>query len=218
MVRSGPLLYRLLAAPLRPVVRVLFRPRVHGREHVPSRGFVLASNHLSGFDSPALAYCLYPRALRSMAKVQLFERPLLGPLVRGLGAFPARGGREAEGAVATSARLASAGHPVVVFPTGARRRKDREHRPRTGAARAAIQGDVPLVPAAIRGTDGWRRLRRWHVAFGPPVRLDSLPAHEAHAAREATRRLWDAIAELEAALDQGAGSGTTGPRAASGSS
>jgi 1-acyl-sn-glycerol-3-phosphate acyltransferase len=219
MVRGRPpLLYRVLAVPGGPLARLLFRPRVASRELVPVGGFVLASNHLSGFDSLALAYALYPRALRSMAKVQLFERPLLGPLVRGLGAFPARGGRDADGAVATSARLAGAGHPVVVFPTGARRRRDREHRPRTGAARAALQGGVPLVPAAIRGTDGWRRLRRWHVAFGPAVRLDALPANEAHAAREATTRLSQAIAELEAALDQGAGSGTTGPRTASGSS
>jgi 1-acyl-sn-glycerol-3-phosphate acyltransferase len=219
MVRSRPpLLYRVLAVAGKPLAWLLFRPRVDGREHIPETGFVLASNHLSGFDSLALGYALYPRALRSMAKVQLFERPLLGPLVRSLGAFPARAGRDPGGAVAMSARLASDGHPVVVFPTGARRRTDREHRPRSGAARAALQGGVPLVPAAIRGTDGWRRLRRWHVSFGAAVRLDSLPAHEGQAAREATRRVWEAIAGLETALAQGAGSGTTGPRAASGSS
>lgn len=213
-----PLLYRVLARVGRPVVGLLFRPRVHGTEHLPAAGFVLCANHLSGFDSSALAYALYPRGLRSMAKLQLFERPVLGPLVRGVGAFPARGGDDPRGAVATAARLAQTGHPVVVFPTGARRRKDREHRPRTGAARAALQGDVPLVPAAVRGTDGWRRLRRWHVAFGPAVPLDDLRADESDAAQEATRRVWEAIAALEAALAQGAAPGTTGPRTASGSS
>jgi 1-acyl-sn-glycerol-3-phosphate acyltransferase len=126
----------------KPLARLAFRPRVRGREHLAATGFVLGANHLSGFDSLALAFALYPRAFRSMAKVQLFERPLLGRLVRALGAFPARGGDEPGGAVATAARLARWGEPVVIFPAGARLRKDPERRPRTGAARAAIQAGV----------------------------------------------------------------------------
>ena len=188
------------------------RPRVVGREHLPTGGFVLASNHLSGFDSLALAYALYPRALRSMAKVELFERRLLGPLVRQLGAFPAESGA----AVDAAAELALAGHAVVIFPTGARRRKDREHEPRTGAARAALRAGAPLVPAAVHGTERWRRLARWHVALGPPVRLDDLRSDDPDAAQAATRRLWQAIGELEGSLAQGTGSGTTGARTASG--
>jgi 1-acyl-sn-glycerol-3-phosphate acyltransferase len=82
----------VLAAVGKPLARLAFRPRVRGREHLAAGGFVLGANHLSGFDSLALVFALYPRAFRSMAKVQLFERPLLGRLVRSLGAFPARGG------------------------------------------------------------------------------------------------------------------------------
>jgi 1-acyl-sn-glycerol-3-phosphate acyltransferase len=197
---------------------MLFRPSIQGVEHVPVAGFVLSSNHLSGFDSIALAYAIYPRAFRSMAKVQLFERPLLGPFVRALGAFPARSGNDPDGAVATASRLAQAGHPVVIFPAGARRRKDRDHRPRTGAARAAILGGVPLIPAALRGTDRWRRFGRWYLAFGPAVHVADLAADDAYAAREATHRLWDAIAELQASLDHEAVSGTTAGRTESGSS
>jgi 1-acyl-sn-glycerol-3-phosphate acyltransferase len=114
----------------KPLARLAFRPRVRGREHLAAGGFVLGANHLSGFDSLALAFALYPRAFRSMAKVQLFERPLLGRLVRSLGAFPARGGDEPGGAVATAARLARWGEPVVIFPAGARLCKD----PRAAAA------------------------------------------------------------------------------------
>ncbi|MDF2775515.1 MAG: hypothetical protein K0S86_5016, partial [Geminicoccaceae bacterium] len=68
----------MLAAVGKPLARLAFRPRVRGREHLAAGGFVLGANHLSGFDSLALAFALYPRAFRSMAKVQLFERPLLG--------------------------------------------------------------------------------------------------------------------------------------------
>lgn len=185
------MLYRLLVATGRPFLWIAFRPRVSGREHVPQGGFVLAANHLSGWDSVALAMALPRRTIRNMAKRQLFARPVLGPVVRSLGAFPASGG------VDTAVRLAREGDVISIFPEGARRRDNRAHRPRTGAARVALEADVPLVPASIRGTDGWRRLGRWEIAIGEPVMLDDLrPGEGSDAAREATRRLWRRIREL----------------------
>ena len=195
------ILYRLAALLSRPLVWLAFRPTVAGRSRIPRHGgFVLAANHLSGFDAFALSYAFRGRVLRSMGKNELFVRPRLGPLVRSLGAFPAR---EVDGAggIATAIELSRAGDVVVIFPTGARLRLDREHRPHSGAARTALGAGVPLVPAALRGTDGWRRRTRWHVAIGEPIALDDLMAADPGAAREATRRLWEAITALEAQLD-----------------
>jgi 1-acyl-sn-glycerol-3-phosphate acyltransferase len=194
---SPPRRYRVLAWLSRPIVGVVFRPRVAGREHLPTGGFVLSANHLSGLDVVALGYPLSRRWLRHMAKPQLFSRRLVGPLVRLLGAFPAEGGE----AVETAAGLVRAGYPVVIMPEGARRRPDRVHRPRTGAARAALAAHAPLVPAALRGTDKARRLQRWEISFGPPISLDDLPDDDPHAAaHEMTERLWAAIVALEAGL------------------
>jgi len=186
------------------VIRILFRPRIIGGEHLPlDGGFVLSANHLSGFDVWAVNYALYPRTLRNMAKNELFARPLLGPIVRSLGGFPAHAGTPGGGAAA-AAELAAAGNAVIIFPEGARRRSNREHRPRTGAARAALEAGAPLIPAALRGTEGWRRLRDWRVAFGSPIPLDDLNrADPQRSAREATSRLWAAIEQLGAALDRG---------------
>lgn len=192
------LAYRLVSLASRPLVRLLFRPRVRGAEHTPSSGFVLSANHLSGFDMWALGYALPERWLRHMAKPQLFERLLIGRFVRMAGAFPAH-----EGAVEAAAELARAGHVVVVMPEGARRRPDRVHRPRKGAARAALRAHVPLVPAAIRGTDHARALEHWEVVFGPPIALDDVREDDVDdAATVATERLWAAIRELEAGLGQ----------------
>src|SRR5207248_739643 len=84
------ILYRLVGLVTRPVIRVLFRPQLRGLEHLPrDGGFVLSANHLSGFDAWAVSYAIYPRQPRNMAKNQLFARPLLGPVIRSLGAFPA---------------------------------------------------------------------------------------------------------------------------------
>jgi 1-acyl-sn-glycerol-3-phosphate acyltransferase len=192
-------LYRLVAGINRPLIRILFRPRVCGLEHVPrSGGYVVAPNHLSGFDVWAVAYPLSSRYLRNMAKNQLFHRRFLGPVVRSLGAFPAHEEAGIVGGVEAAAALARSGEAVVIFPTGARRRLDKTGRARTGAARTALDAGVPLIPAALRGTDGWRRLERWQIAFGPAIGLDDLAGREpSRAAREATSRLADAIASLE---------------------
>ena len=195
--------YRLAMLVLRPLVWIAFRPQVRGLANVPpSGGTVVSPNHLSGFDVVAVAYALTPRPLHNMAKNQLFRRPLLGPLVRSLGAFPAHHGEELPGGVAAAAALAGAGEAVVIFPEGARRRPGRTSRPHSGAACTALVADVPLIPAALRGTDGWRRRRRWQIAFGPPIALDDLRGEAlGREAREATRRLWQAITELAASLE-----------------
>jgi 1-acyl-sn-glycerol-3-phosphate acyltransferase len=194
------MLYRLLVGLGRPLAWAVFRPQVSGRGNVPRGGIVVCPNHLSGFDVLAVAFAIGLRPLRSMAKNQLFRRPLLGPLVRSLGAFPARPESGLRGGIDEAVALAEGGAGILIFPEGARR-YGRARRPRTGAARTALAAGVPLVPVAIRGTDGWRRLRRWQLAFGPPVPLDDLVGRPApEAAREATRRLWECVAELEAEL------------------
>lgn len=195
------MLYRLLVGLGRPLAWAVFRSQVTGRGNVPrSGGMVVCPNHLSGFDALAVGFAVGLRPLRSMAKNQLFRRPLLGPFVRSLGAFPARPEGDLRGGIDEAVALAEGGAGILIFPEGARR-YDRARRPRTGAARTALAAGVPLVPVAVRGTDGWRRLRRWQVAFGPPVSLDDLaskPPQEA--AREATRRLWECVSRLEAEL------------------
>jgi 1-acyl-sn-glycerol-3-phosphate acyltransferase len=199
------LLYRLATTISWPFVWVVFRPRVSGKQNLPHGGYVLSPNHLSGWDVVAISYATAPRVLRNMGKNQLFRRRLVGPLVRSLGAFPARDEDDLAGGVAAGAAMATAGAVVVIFPEGARRR-GRERRPRSGAARTALTAGVPLVPAAIRGTDGWRERVRWSIAFGPPVAIEDLRAEDpTAAAREATRRLWSSVTALEATLAPASG-------------
>jgi 1-acyl-sn-glycerol-3-phosphate acyltransferase len=195
------LVYRATIRWTRPLARLLFRPAVTGAERVPDEGgFVLCANHLSGFDSPALAQPLHRRWVLQMAKPQLFAQRGVGTFVRWFGAFPARSATATRASVGTAAALAQQGFAVLILPEGARRR-GRRLRPRTGAARVALAAGVPVVPAAVKGTDGWRRLERWRVVFGDPIVLDDLADLEPHlAARQATERIWAEILRLEATL------------------
>jgi len=207
---TGP--YRVVAALARPAVRILFRPGVYGLEDLPARGgFVLSSNQLSNLDGFALAYPLYPRQVQWMGKAELFRRPIAG-ILRSLGLFPVRRGEGDLQAVQAAVEFARQGQPVGIFPEGTRRKKGfhktRIPRPHTGAARVALVAGVPLIPAATIGTERLTLLRRWRVAFGTPVALDDLDPGQLGAAREATRRLMDAIAGLEEQLRAEVGTAT----------
>ena len=116
-----------------------------------------------------------------------------------------RRGQRDVAAIETAVGLAREGHAVTMFPEGTRRTKGLvkrfESRPRTGAARIALEAGVPLVPAAVKGTDKLMRLARLSVAYGAPVDIDDLRGGEvSEAAHEATRRLMASIAALEASL------------------
>ncbi len=198
--------YRLLGYVSRPVMNALLRPQTVGLEHVPREGgFVLAANHLSNFDPWAVGLPLFPwRFLRFMAKKELWWFPL-GLVIGAGGAFKVRRGEADREAIETAVQLAREGHAVVIFPEGTRRKKGilkkREPRPHTGAARVALAADVPLVPAAIKGTDKLRRLGPLRVAYGPPVALDDLRGqNDRNAVQEATNRLMAEIERLEATL------------------
>jgi 1-acyl-sn-glycerol-3-phosphate acyltransferase len=202
--RPSPL-YSLIAAVSWPIAHLVFRYRAHGTEHLPaSSGYVLAAGHLSNLDPWALGLAIWPRRfLRFMAKSELFWFPL-GLVIKGAGGFRVRRGRADAEAIETAVSLARDGHVIAMFPEGTRRkkglRKTRQAAAHTGAARIALDAGVPLVPAGIRGTDGLRRLQAWRVRYGAPITVDDLrDLPPAEAARIATERVMDAIAELEAA-------------------
>ena len=189
-----------------PVMKFLFRLEAHGVENVPERGgCVLAANHTSNFDPWPLGFPLWPhRQLYFMAKVELFN-PVLGPPLRAGGAFPVRRGESDVQAVETAVRLCREGRVVTMFPEGTRKSKGLakkfEHRPRSGSARIALAAGVPLVPAAIKGTDRLSRVARLKVAYGEPVRVDDLGDRvPREAAQVATDRLMERIYELHADL------------------
>ena len=199
-------LYLAIGAISWPVVKILYRLRSSGAEQLPrSGGFVLAANHTSNFDPWPLGVPLFPRRqLRFMAKSELYWFPLRLVLDGG-GAFPVRRGQGDLEAIQTAVRLCREGEIVVMFPEGTRRRKGLRKkfkaRPRTGAARIALEARVPLVPAAIRGTDRLARLAPLRVAYGAPVPLADLYELEPRVAAErATERLMAEITRLENSL------------------
>ena len=196
-------LYSLVAVLSWPVLKVAFRLRATGREHVPDSGCVVAANHWSNFDPWPLGVPLFPRRfLRFMAKKELFWPPL-GWIVRAGGGFRVDRGKRDQQAIDTAIALCREGHAVVMFPEGTRRskglRKRHEARWHTGAARIALEAGVPLVPAGISGTERLGRLGPLRVAYGAAIETTDLAELDAdESAQLATDRLREAITALEA--------------------
>jgi len=193
-VRPSPF-YRFVGFLSWPFIKGPFRLRAEGVENVPQNGgFVLAANHVSNFDPWPLGIPLFPkRYLRFMAKSELFWWPL-GPIIRAGGAFKVRRGEGDLEAVNKAVDLVRNGHVVVMFPHGTRQRKGlvKKYRPQshTGAARIALEAGVPLVPAAIAGTDRLSRFGPLRVRYGKPLELEGLDA------RTATEQLMTEIDRL----------------------
>jgi 1-acyl-sn-glycerol-3-phosphate acyltransferase len=191
------LVYSALAVLSQPL-RLLYRMDARGKENLPPEGgFVLAANHTSNFDPWPLGLPLYPkRFLRFMGKAELFWWPL-GPFIEAGGAFKVKRGEGDTVAIEKAIELVRAGEVVVMFPEGTRREKGitKKHQARahTGAARIAHDAGVPLVPAAIKGTDRLARLAKLRVAYGRPI-------EQSDDVKETTERLMTEIDRLYAGL------------------
>lgn len=172
-MRPSPL-YAAVGLVSWPVLYWLFRLRARGLENIPAQGgLVLAANHISNLDPWPLGMPLWPRRyVRFMAKSELYWPPL-NYLLAAVGAFPVRRGQRDVQAIQRAVELCRQGHVVAMFPEGTRRQKGllkwRVAAPHTGAARIAIDAQVPLVPAAIAGTERLSRLGPLRVAYGTPV-------------------------------------------------
>jgi 1-acyl-sn-glycerol-3-phosphate acyltransferase len=185
---------------------------VEGSEHIPSSGGgVLASNHVSYLD---FTFCGVPalptkRLVRFMAKDATFHHPISGPLMRGMHHIPVD---RSAGAAAFDHAVAAlkAGEIVGVFPEATISRSFRLKAFKTGAARMAMAGDVPLIPMALWG--GQRIFTKGHprdlsrgkavgIAVGEPFRPDP-GADPTATTEELKRRIGVLLAGLQSRYPQ----------------
>jgi 1-acyl-sn-glycerol-3-phosphate acyltransferase len=160
------------------VLRAVAPLRVYGSERVPATGgVVLALNHFSWLDPPAFgAAC--PRNVRYMAKIELHRVKLIGPFIRSFGAFSVRRGESDREAVRLMRQCVQDGDALGLFVEGTRQRSGVPGDVQHGAAMVALQERVPIVPAAIHGSQFWKlgNFEPFSVAWGRPLLFDGLPA------------------------------------------
>jgi 1-acyl-sn-glycerol-3-phosphate acyltransferase len=157
--------------------RLLTRARAYGRDRVPrAGGLVIAINHLHWIDVPILG-ALSPRNLDFVAKAEAINFPGLGRFLRWHGTIGVRRGESDREAVREMRQAVRDGHALGLFVEGTRQRTGRLGKAQPGAAMVAIQEEVPVVPAAVYGTQFWKpgNLAPCTIAFGQPLDLSGLP-------------------------------------------
>ena len=152
--------------------KVLFRLQVSGLENIPLKGgFILASNHISYLDPPALgAVC--PRKLRFLAKEELFTG-VLGRLIANLNTFPIKGQPGDLMSLRRAIKELEAGRALAIFPEGRRTADGRLGEPMPGVGLLAAKAGVCIVPAFVEGSNRalpigskFIRLEKIKVYFG----------------------------------------------------
>ncbi|HJU36695.1 MAG TPA: lysophospholipid acyltransferase family protein [Gaiellaceae bacterium] len=156
---------------------VATRLRSYGADRIPrTGGVVLAFNHFSWIDIPCVGY-VARRHLYFLAKVEAHGVPGLGQLIRGFGTLSVRRGESDREAVRRMREVVREGGALGVFVEGTRQRTGVPGRVQPGAAMVALQEDVPVVCAAIHGSQRWRlgNFAPVSIAWGEPMRFDGLP-------------------------------------------
>jgi 1-acyl-sn-glycerol-3-phosphate acyltransferase len=181
---EGAVLYWLLKyVLLGPWLRLIFRPSVEGREHLPESGAaIIASNHLSFSDSIFMPLVV-KRKVTFVAKAEYFTGTgLKGFLTKmffvGAGTIPVdrSGGRAAQAAIDTGLRILRDGRLFGIYPEGTRSPDGRLHRGKTGVARLALDSGAPVIPVAMLNADEIQpigkllpKIKRVKIRFGAPM-------------------------------------------------
>lgn len=175
--------YLLKYVLLGPLLRLVFRPRIEGLDHVPSSGAaIVAGNHLS-FADHFLMPAILKRRITFLAKAEYFTGPgLKGRLTafffRSAGQIPVdRSGKEAgQAAIREGLGVLRKGELLGIYPEGTRSHDGRLYKGKVGVAVMALQARVPVVPCAMIGTfeaqPPGRVIPRIHpiaIRFGKPL-------------------------------------------------
>ena len=179
--------YWVLKIVLTPLLRVVYRVKVVGRENVPPTGpVILASNHQSFIDSIFLPLTVR-RRVTFVAKAEYFESWKTAWFFRAVGMIPLRrdGGSASEGALLAAKDVLMSGGVLGIYPEGTRSPDGRLYKGHTGVARLAMQCGAAVVPVAQFGTAEVQPIgammpklfKRVELRMGPARRFE-LPASE----------------------------------------
>jgi 1-acyl-sn-glycerol-3-phosphate acyltransferase len=172
---------RFAEASLLPPIKLWFRWRFEGLEHIPRQGpGLVAANHVSYFDPLAHGHLIEKagRRPRFLAKIELFRNRFTGPVLRGARQIPVVRGSGDRGPVDAAARALEAGEVVVVYPESTvTTNADRSPmRGKTGIARLTLVTGAPVIPMAVWGTAPvWQKGGQRSLRYGRPIWVKAGP-------------------------------------------
>ncbi|MCE1245709.1 MAG: 1-acyl-sn-glycerol-3-phosphate acyltransferase [Firmicutes bacterium] len=174
----------------------------------PTGGQIIASNHVSYYDPFAVGLGV-KRKIHYMAKKELFEESaLVANFITMMGAFPVDRGKADRKAIQKALNLLKSGEAVGIFPEGTRSEDGEVGEGQHGMAMFSVMAGVPIVPAAVIGTQNVRikggiipRFRQIFVKYGDPVYPDQFDGTKKEKLQKITIAVLDSIRNLKKELE-----------------
>ena len=154
---------------------------ITGQENIPTEGgAILAINHVGYLDFALAGTALIPskRYVRFMAKKEIFDNKIAGPLMKGMHHISVDRSAGSSSFVAAM-RALRAGEFIGIFPEGTISVSFEIKEIKSGAVRLAMGAGVPIIPVIVWGSQRvWtkgvpRNLKRAKVpvtiAIGQPI-------------------------------------------------
>jgi len=204
------MLYASVRGVLRLALRLFYRLEVAGAGFPAAGPLLLVGNHPNALIDPALLLAVCPRPLTFLAKAPLFRMPVLGALLRGLGALPVQrrqdGARDAGANAAVlevATRALGAGRAMAIFPEGKSHSDPHLAEMKTGAARMALGAGtaVQVVPVGLTYGEKGRFRSTVRVEVGAPLEVPATPEPSASDVRALTARIGAALRAVTLELD-----------------
>lgn len=188
------MLYNFLVVLLKIICIPIFRIRVKGLENMEETDKVIVcANHKSLLDPIFLAISM-PQRIYFMAKKELFDKPLLGGLLRALGAFPVdRFGRDLK-ALRASVALVNEDKILGIFPEGTRVKEAKRENVKDGVAFIALKAKADIMPVEIIST--YKPFRKSEILIKKPIPVNEFASFKnKEAMKKMTDRVYDKIYE-----------------------
>jgi len=172
-------LYKILKLIIKPLLKILYRPKAKGTENIPKEGSIIfVGNHKHAFD-PVVVMTHTERIVHYMAKESIFKG-LHGKLLEAIGMIKVYRTKSNPMAVVEATKILEQGGAIGIFPEGTRNKTQEELlKFRQGAVAIAQKANSNIIPFAIKGE--YKLFRKGlTIEFGKPVDVSKLEKEEAN--------------------------------------
>lgn len=199
------MLYRIIRGIVRVALSLFYRLQVERRAAELEGPVVLVGNHPNSLIDPALVFVITDRHVTFLAREPLFRAPVLGWILKGIGALPVYRKQDHpglmqknEGTLDAAARALEEARAITIFPEGKSHSEAQLSEIKTGCARIvlkALRSGAPprIVPVGLTYEEKARFRSKVRIEVGEPIACPAAPEPGEEAEREWVRALTDTI-------------------------
>lgn len=192
--------YRFAKVVCNVVCKLWFKLEYYGMENLPKdRGYILVGNHQSYWD-PVMMGLKLDTTLTFMANEKLFHKPVLAPIIRGLGAFPVNLKKPDMSAIRTAKKVVKEGKVLALFPEGTRSHDGKLLKFKGGVIYIASVTGEDVVPVCITYGNGGKFRSRILIRYGEVIPNQEIlegKKKDTESMRQAAAKLQGVVQQLQ---------------------